>query len=257
MLIDIVDRQLPLGGVAFLDRGSGERLTSFNKISIFLNSMRNFAMEESLQAMACWALVNLALVPSQKSILIKLGGIQATLEAMKNHSSSFAVQFRALFALINLVVPVKRSIDIFRNNIIERGDDPSIILRTEKDILDGNIGAIAKLAVIAVENFPSCETIRSRACLVLHNLSITKEYLPILLWTEQCYNLLGWCANRKDSNLVLKKSALSAMKRIQELLGRDESLRQKFIDWNTAIPNFLSFSPQQGAGLASSNTKTI
>lgn len=78
-----------------------------NGIAVMVDSMRRFEDNEILQAMSCWALVNIALAPAQKAILVKLGGIQATLNAMLRHPFNAEVQFRALFALINLVIPCK------------------------------------------------------------------------------------------------------------------------------------------------------
>jgi hypothetical protein len=46
-----------------------------NGIAIMLDSMRLFQSDEVLQAMSCWSLVNVALAPSQKAVLVKLGGI--------------------------------------------------------------------------------------------------------------------------------------------------------------------------------------
>jgi len=74
-------------------------------ISIMIKSMKRFRDCEALQAMSCWALVNIALTPSQKAELVKLGGIRVTIDAMKLHPFSAEVQFRALFALVNLVIP--------------------------------------------------------------------------------------------------------------------------------------------------------
>ena len=53
----------------------------------------------------CWALVNAALYPSLKSSLTRLGGVYAVTNAMMLHPNAEAVQFRGLFALINLVIP--------------------------------------------------------------------------------------------------------------------------------------------------------
>lgn len=80
---------------------------SKNGIVIMLDSMRRFAQDEILQAMSCWSLVNVALTPLQKSILVKLGGLTVTANAMLQHPYNAEVQFRALFALINLVIPSK------------------------------------------------------------------------------------------------------------------------------------------------------
>ena len=78
-----------------------------NGIAVMLDSMRRFEDDEALQAMSCWSLVNIALAPVQKEVLVKLGGIQVTINAMMLHPQSAEVQFRALFALINLVIPCK------------------------------------------------------------------------------------------------------------------------------------------------------
>ena len=89
------------------DSSSSTEDRSINGIAIMLDSMKRFASEEKLQAMACWAMVNIALAQSQKKVLICKGGIQAAINAMSRHPSSPDVQFRALFALINLVIPSK------------------------------------------------------------------------------------------------------------------------------------------------------
>lgn len=74
-------------------------------IAIMVESMKRFEDSDVLQAMSCWALVNIALAPSQKSELVKFGGIKAACNAMRRRPFSPEVQFRALFALINLVIP--------------------------------------------------------------------------------------------------------------------------------------------------------
>ena len=50
-------------------------------------------------------MVNAALYPSLKSGLTRLGGVYAVTNAMMLHPNAEAVQFRGLFALINLVIP--------------------------------------------------------------------------------------------------------------------------------------------------------
>ena len=76
-------------------------------IAVVLDSMRRFRRNESIQAMGCWSMVNIALIPRQKTMLLKLGGTSVALNAMANHPRSAEVQFRAIFALINLVVICK------------------------------------------------------------------------------------------------------------------------------------------------------
>ena len=70
-----------------------------------LDSLRRFSNDRYLQAMGCWAMVNAALYPSLKSGLTRLGGVYAVTNAMMLHPNAEAVQFRGLFALINLVIP--------------------------------------------------------------------------------------------------------------------------------------------------------
>jgi hypothetical protein len=81
--------------------------SSRNGIAVMIDSMQRFEKEDILQAMSSWSLVNIALAPSQKSMLVKLGGIAAIANAMVQHPYNAEVQFRALFALINLVIPCK------------------------------------------------------------------------------------------------------------------------------------------------------
>jgi hypothetical protein len=76
-------------------------------IAVMLDSMRRFEYDEVVQAMSCWSLVNIALAPSQKAALVKLGGISVVMNSMIQHPYNAEVQFRALFALINLVIPCK------------------------------------------------------------------------------------------------------------------------------------------------------
>ena len=60
--------------------------------------------------MGCWSLVNLALNHQQKLALLALDGLDAVLAAMAHHPSTLEVQFRALFALINFVIPEAGSV---------------------------------------------------------------------------------------------------------------------------------------------------
>lgn len=71
-----------------------------NGIAVMLDSMKRFQDKEILQAMSCWALVNIALAPPQKEMLVKLGGIQVTANAMTLHPYSAEVQFRAFLLLL-------------------------------------------------------------------------------------------------------------------------------------------------------------
>lgn len=65
-----------------------------NGIAVMLDSMRRFQSDGVLQAMSCWSLVNIALSPAQKQVLVKLGGIEATANAMMGHPYNAEVQVR-------------------------------------------------------------------------------------------------------------------------------------------------------------------
>jgi hypothetical protein len=99
--------------------GSDSSNSGKNGIAVMLDSMRRFGDNGGLQAMSCWSLVNIALAPAQKTVLVKLGGIQVIANAMMLHPNSAEVQFRALFAFINLVIPCKyNSIDGFAATVL-------------------------------------------------------------------------------------------------------------------------------------------
>lgn len=217
-------------------------------IAVMLDSMRRFQDNATLLAMSCWALVNIALVSDQKAVLVKLGGIQAITNAMYRHPFSAELQFRALFALINLVIPSVQNLDNNGNDNNNNGNGnnheragvvaaplPSepeqlgdLNETTEREIIDELVGDIASLVVNVMKNFCSSEAILNRACLVLHNLSLTSEYHAILLWTPQCYQMLEWCVANFRSDQVLQQSATGTLHRLQSTLASDGAMRERF-----------------------------
>jgi len=209
-------------------------------IAVMLDSMRRFQDNATLLAMSCWALVNIALVSDQKAVLVKLGGIQAITNAMYRHPFSAELQFRALFALINLVIPSVQNNGSDNNIESENSDERADVAASqpeqlgelnetsEKEIIDELVGDIASLVVHVMKNFCSSEAILNRACLVLHNLSLTDEYHVILLWTPQCYQMLEWCVANFRSDHVLQQSATGTLHRLQSTLASDEQLRSRF-----------------------------
>jgi hypothetical protein len=197
-----------------------------NGVAVMLDSMRRFETDEVLQAMSCWSLVNIALAPSQKAVLVKLGGIEVIANAMIQHTYNAEVQFRALFALINLVIPCVSLPDI--DNAALQDQLGEVNNPTEKEVLEENVDLITNLVVVAMKNFCSSEAILNRACLVLHNLSLTEEFHRTLLWTPNCYQMLEWCLANYRMDRVLQQSAGGTLFRLQTTLSSDSDLRTRF-----------------------------
>lgn len=172
--------------------------------------------------MACWALVNVALVPLQKNMLMKIGGIEGILSTMENHSTSFDVQFRALFALINLSVPCRQT-----DFVLDPGIDAAEATHIETAVLKKLGARIAKLSVSAMNNFSSNEAILNRGCLVVHNLSQSPEFIPTLLTTPKCYEILEFCLTNHSADRVLRRSVRSTLQRIKFYLDQHPEAQRR------------------------------
>ena len=202
--------------------------TGKSGIAIMLDSMKRFVGDEDLQAMSCWSMVNIALIPSQKVVLVRLGGISAAGNAMIHHPHNAEVQFRALFALINLVIPSENISDnpveaqTIMDQIAGMNQD------SEVEMLNDSMEQVTNLVVVAMKNFCSSEAILNRACLVLHNLSLNEGYHRVLLLTPNCYQMLQWCIGNYRHDAVLQQSARGTLQRLQLTLSSDPSLREQF-----------------------------
>jgi len=208
---------------------NGGTQSSKNGIAVMLDSMKRFESDAVLQAMSCWSLVNIALAPSQKAVLVRLGGISVVANAMMQHEFNAEVQFRALFALINLVIPSVNTNGADNEAANANGSLQSGLgVSSEKEMLDDSVGQIANLVVVAMKNFCSSESILNRACLVLHNLSLADDYHLSLLWTPNCYQMLEWCLANYCTDQVLQQSAAGTLHRLQTTLSNNNELRQRF-----------------------------
>jgi len=198
-----------------------------NGIAVMLESMRRFQTNERLQAMSCWSIVNIALIAAQKTMLVKLGGISVAANAMMQHPMSAEVQFRALFALINLSIPCSTKTQPGptspTSNLVEILSEVS-----EKEILDESVGQVSNLVVVAMKNFCSNEAVMNRACLVLHNLSLNDQYHTTLLWTPNCYQMLEWAMGNYRYDQVLQQSASGTLQRLQRTLRNNYDLFRRF-----------------------------
>ena len=197
----------------------GEDYGKRTGIAILLESMARFWYSEKLQSMACWALVNVALVPLQKNMLMKLGGVQAVLSAMERHSDSFDVQFRALFALINLAVPCHESDFVFDSiNAADATLQETLVLNSLR-------AKIANLSVSAMKKFHTSESILNRGCLVIHNLSRTPECIRMLLDTPDCPQILKYCLENHSTDKVLRRSVFKTLQRMHHYLEQHPEIQ--------------------------------
>jgi len=204
--------------------------TGKSGIAVMLDSMKRFSSDEDLQAMGCWSMVNIALIPSQKAVLVKLGGISVAANAIMQHPHSAEVHFRALFALINLVIPSENLPEKSVEAAVIREQVGGVNETSEKEMLDESVGQITNLVVVSMKNFWSSEAILNRACLVLHNLSLNESYHRVLIWTPNCYQMLEWCIGNYRHDAVLQQSAGGTLQRLQMTLANDVDLRQRFAE---------------------------
>lgn len=98
----------------------------------------------------------------------------------------------------------------------------------EKDMLNESVAEICNLVVTAMKHFCSSESILNRACLVLHNISLSPDYHTTLLWTKGCYQMLEWCLANYRTDQVLQQSAAGTLHRLQQTMSNNEELRQQF-----------------------------
>ena len=105
----------------------------------------------SSSAVACWSLVNFALSATCKNLLMERGGVPRVLRAMECHEDNINVQFRGLFALINLVVPD-----------VPNEQPPEIELIIDR-------------VLFAMSLFMTHTMLINRGCLVLQNLSLNGQ----------------------------------------------------------------------------------
>ena len=204
--------------------------TGKSGIAIMMDSMERFADNDHLQAMSCWSMVNIALIQSQKVALVRLGGISSAGNAMMRHPSNPEVQFRALFALINLVIPSDNLPEDSLEAEAVREQVDGVNQNSEIDMLDDSVEYITNLVVLAMKNFCSNAAILNRACLVLHNLSLNSKYHDVLLWTPNCYQMIEWCIENYKEDKVLQQSARGTLQRLQMTLSNDENLRVRFAE---------------------------
>jgi len=183
--------------------GSYDPFWEENGVRVMLDSLRRYSHDRYLQAMGCWAMVNAALYPSLKASLLRLGAVYAVTNAMMLHPNVEAVQFRGLFALINLVIPVNKN----RN-----GDGSSI---------SSHVYQLSRLTILAMKNFHTNKSILNRGCLVLRNLSLNPAFVSILAKTPGCIDMLLHCRSVCPRDALVQRSAKTIMILIQRVTDND------------------------------------
>ena len=137
--------------------------------------------------------MNLALDRAQKATLLAAGGLDAVLAATRAHPRDAEVQFRALFALINLVIP--------------EHDGGA---RAAPDVRAA-VAAVARAVLDAMAAFPDDEKLVRCGCLVLHNLSLDDPNVGALRAAGVAKPLLAAADSHADADV--QRSAHSTMRR--------------------------------------------
>ena len=150
--------------------------------------------------MGCWSLVNLALNHQQKLALLALDGLDAVLAAMAHHPTTLEVQFRALFALINLVIPEAGSVS---TNTMDCGENAAH-------------ARVVRGVLAAMRHFPESEKLVRCGCLVLHNLSLDESNARRLLDAGVAKPLLVAADSHADADV--QRSARSTLRRLGVVL---------------------------------------
>lgn len=128
-------------------------------VQTVLDTMTTHVNSRRLQYMGCWAMVNMALEGEHKQALVRCGALGVVENAMQHHESDPKVQFRALFALINLVTVAGVSQTESREQAME----------------------LARRVVKATQRFLTCLDVAGRGCMVLYNLSLDTANHPCLV----------------------------------------------------------------------------
>ncbi|CAN0013252.1 unnamed protein product, partial [Hapterophycus canaliculatus] len=195
-------------------------------VEAVLACMERHQSNSTVQAMACWSLVNLALISQQKKFLCSQGGVLAIVRAMARHPGDSEVHFRAMFALINLVTPDVTSENIIQPNTMKVALSsaclpayPSaclfICLSCQVSrLFDIDLAqAVVDTVVSAIQAFSDVVAIVNRGCLVLHNISLDQSNLNALVAfgaPEELLHAIG----KHPTDALLLQCATSTLRRL-------------------------------------------
>ncbi|CAM9928382.1 unnamed protein product [Pylaiella littoralis] len=161
-------------------------------VEAVLACMERYQSNAAVQSMACWSLVNLALIRQQKRCLCGQGGVLAIVRAMACHPEDIDVHFRAMFALINLVTPDVTS---------------------EKIIQPETMKAVVAIVVSAIQAFSNIVAIVNRGCLVLHNIALDPGHFNALVTIGAPEELLH-AIGKHPSDALLIQCATGTLRRL-------------------------------------------
>eukprot|EP00903_Cladosiphon_okamuranus_P014460 g13416.t1 len=161
-------------------------------VEAVLACMERHQSNSQVQAVACWSLVNLALIPQQKRALCRRGGVLAIVRAMACHPQDSEVHFRAMFALINLVTP-----DVTSERIIN----------------PDTMKAVVAIVVSAIQAFSNIVAIVNRGCLVLHNIALDPGHFNALVNIGAPEGLLH-AIGKHPSDPLLVQCATGTLRRL-------------------------------------------
>lgn len=155
-------------------------------IAVILDSMQRFIDHWQVQSMNCWSLINISLIPVQKRILIKLGGIEQILNSIRRHSNNEEVTFRAIFSLINLVSQTNerdsRAVSVEENAMITAMIGESLNSKDEMEIVMEHMEEIVSVITLGMRRFKYSPEIVERGMQVLYNLSMVQSAHEIILF---------------------------------------------------------------------------
>lgn len=139
-----------------------------------------------------------------------MNGLEAVLASMRSHPCVLEVQFRALFALINLVIP-EAVANAVAHDAHTDASWPSQTRLPRPPTRETNDRVVC-LVLAAMHHFPESEKLVRCGCLVLHNLSLDESNISDLITQGVSHPL--FCAARTHKDVDVQRSAISTLRRL-------------------------------------------
>jgi len=140
-----------------------------------------------VMSMACWSLVNISLVDRHKVIMLQLGAVQKVLAAIRKHPDCQEVVYRALFCLVNFVVPAGAT-----NNQSQGTSSAAVSVHMNLSVKPASVGGqledILKTTIFCIFKWIHNTDIISRATLIFHNLSVIENSERGKRWNRRLHS---------------------------------------------------------------------